>query len=618
MRSSNALLDRSIHSAQSFYRARGRSRAMVTGEVEESDGSLTVTLDIEPGPVVRITDVRLEGMEQLTESTLRKSMLTDKRVNGRHALLAGDLIDGDRDALYRVYYSSGFMDVRVLPADVEFPESEDAATVVFTIEEGPRRKLLDVQLDGNDLFETEELKSRLSVPEEGWVDTRVLDQIATEIAAAYHEQGFPEATALWSLEPLDDGARATFKISEGLRIEIGEIIVSGNQQVKERTIRRELTFATGEPLRRDRLLETQRRLRQKGMFQSVVIRSRPTEDREGVWDVVVRVRERDMLDLSVGVGFDDTERWRVSFSVGRHLIAGRAGSVWFNVRWGDEVSVGNLATGWRQVAGSRNDFLGSVGFSQRKRDGFTEEGPFLFAQVNRPLTERTTVLAQYEIQDVRFSSFNLTVTDPEDNAGLLSSISAGLVRTTIDDPALPRSGGLGAADLALFSEYVGSDYEFLRLVVGQSLVFGAKSGRFTSLSSARIGFSWPYGNTITVPLTERFFAGGIGSVRGYDRDELGPKDPVTGDPIGGASLFVFTQEFRIQVAKRSFLHLFVDGGNVFFRPVDFAFNDMEFTFGPGFSLATPAGPVAIFYGHKIDPDPDEDPGRWHFTFGRIF
>ena len=63
---------------------------------------------------------------------------------------------------------------------------------------------------------------------------------------------------------------------------------------------------------------------------------------------------------------------------------------------------------------------------------------------------------------------------------------------------------------------------------------------------------------------------------------------------------------------------FVDGGNVFFRPVDFSFGDIEFTFGPGVSLATPAGPVAVFYGRKIDPDPGEDSGRWHFTFGRIF
>ncbi len=158
----------------------------------------------------------------------------------------------------------------------------------------------------------------------------------------------------------------------------------------------------------------------------------------------------------------------------------------------------------------------------------------------------------------------------------------------------------------------------MRFFVKQGKVWSFAGDDLAYLVAANIGLMWPFGATEVVPLAERFFAGGISSVRGYQQDRLGPFNPTTLEPVGGESLFVLNNELRFHLTSNISARLFVDAGNVFLQAEDFDLGDLKYAAGPGLSYDTPVGPLRIYYGFKLNKEEEESRGRFHLTFGAIF
>jgi outer membrane translocation and assembly module TamA len=193
------------------------------------------------------------------------------------------------------------------------------------------------------------------------------------------------------------------------------------------------------------------------------------------------------------------------------------------------------------------------------------------------------------------------------------------VRDRRDNPGDASRGSFNTFDVALAARTLGSSAGFLRIIfqdstfhpVGRSLVF-ARSVRFG------VEKTMPGTTAVDVPLPERFFAGGGASLRGLGLNQAGPRDPITGFPIGGLALLVFNQELRFPmrlpfVGNRIGGAVFYDGGNVYsdFRHITFStsppannMNNLSYfshTIGFGFRYATPVGPVRLDLGYQLNP-----------------
>ncbi|TDI13953.1 MAG: hypothetical protein E2P04_02140, partial [Acidobacteria bacterium] len=612
------LTGQAVRSAKSFYRKRGHARVAASAELLQEGEGLKVVLQVDPGPVVRITEVRLEGVESLLDSEVRSHLEADHRVGIRHPKLTDYLLDVDRDVLRRLYYAAGFLDVRIPPPSEEYPGAPDEVTVIYKVEEGSRSRLEGVSFEGNHVLEDAQLEEWWNLPEDGYPDPVLLEHCAAEIQQRYHHLGYADANVLWTLEKGESGARAVYSIREGKQFRVGRIRVEGQQQVREAVIRREVEIEPGDLLRREELAEVRQRVRALGMFQSVVVRGEAVPDSDSVRDLVVRVRERDNLDLGIGVGVDDQEGVRFSFSLGQQPLRGLPISTSLQFRVGGDLLVGQLFTHWRRIRGSRQDFLSSLGVSQLQRDGFTEEIRFLSLQVSRQLSRRSTLMLRYRLEDVSLTDIDISRDEITEDDVFLASLGTALVRNALDDPFLPRHGGIGAVDVSVFASAVGSEESFARLFMGRNHFWPFLGGNIVFSTSARVGLSREFGSTEEIPISERFFAGGIENVRGFKQDFLGPLDDDSGDPVGGAALIVLNQEARFRLMDRFNLHLFLDAGNVYPEIGDVDLDGLRFTAGPGFSYITPAGPIRIYYGFKLDRKDDEDGGRLHFTFGRAF
>jgi outer membrane protein insertion porin family len=135
----------------------------------------------------------------------------------------------------------------------------------------------------------------------------------------------------------------------------------------------------------------------------------------------------------------------------------------------------------------------------------------------------------------------------------------------------------------------------------------------------RAGFADPFSDTTKVPIYERFFAGGSGSIRGYPERKVGPIDSGTDDPIGGESMFIGNIEYTYPLADFLKAATFFDSGEVWKTNSDFLGGDLKRSIGLGLRVKTPIGPVSIDYGWPLDEIPGEEKeGRFHFNVSRAF
>ncbi|HZI94938.1 MAG TPA: BamA/TamA family outer membrane protein, partial [Patescibacteria group bacterium] len=124
--------------------------------------------------------------------------------------------------------------------------------------------------------------------------------------------------------------------------------------------------------------------------------------------------------------------------------------------------------------------------------------------------------------------------------------------------------------------------------------------------------------TSDAPISERFFAGGDTTLRGFSYNRVGPEDPKSHKPIGGRALFLFNQELRFPIFKALKGVVFYDGGNVFGEHGAHHFTNWRHVLGLGFRFDTPVGPFRVEYGRKVDRGPGESSGEFFFSIGQAF
>jgi outer membrane translocation and assembly module TamA len=213
----------------------------------------------------------------------------------------------------------------------------------------------------------------------------------------------------------------------------------------------------------------------------------------------------------------------------------------------------------------------------------------------------------------------------------LSSVASSLIRDTRNDALEPTSGSLIGTDAEVAARSLGSDLGFLKTFVqgfnyrqlrgsrGPVLALGTRVGLGTAFSRSENG------QTIddAIPLSERFYAGGDSTVRGFALDRLGPLDR-NGFPLGGQGLIVLNAEMRIPVRGGLGAVAFIDVGNVALQVNEFNIADTRGAVGFGLRYRSPVGPIRIDLGMKLDrrqvPPDNELEGRTalHISLGQAF
>lgn len=645
----------------------------VNGEL----GKGTVTFEIVEAPKVRITDVKFDNATAFKQRKLRRVIKTRRwwwlswlTGSGK---LKDDQFEEDKEKLHEFYNEEGYIDFDL--KDVKFDYAKTNRMVLrLDIAEGTPYTVSAIDFKGNELFTQNEilanlrdnnnLKVRLALKPAETFTPKKLQKDVEAIENFYGSQGYIDARVIpQKIANIEKGALdLQYSVREGDKFYVEKIEIKGNTKTKDKVIRRELAISPGEPFDMVRVKISKQRLEQMQYFEKVDTSNDPTtvENRR---NLVIGVEEKNTGNISVGAGFSSVDklvgfvevtqgnfdlfnppyftgggqkaRLRIQYGTRRQDYLLGFTEPWFlgrRLRFDSEVYYREL-----------NYF--SDNFTQIQaggRMGLTRQLPFNFvAGVNYTLEN-----IEIDFSDAYRAQYPLSGPQPvllqEEGSRLFSRVGFTLAHDTRNNVTLPTRGHRIELNPELVGGPFGGDVDFYKLELRAAQYWNPArhfdeggiwrdifDGHVLELSG-RAGVVEAYGrgdqgNKTRVPLSDRYFLGGLYSLRGFDYRDVGPRDELTLEPIGGNTYWFASAEYSIPIIERLRLAAFYDAGMVFrdsfsFTPTTYldgsstgSYND---NIGFGIRLNLPIGPLRLDYGIPMTKDKfSGSSGRFQFGVG---
>ncbi|MCH7823402.1 MAG: outer membrane protein assembly factor, partial [Acidobacteria bacterium] len=266
----------------------------------------------------------------------------------------------------------------------------------------------------------------------------------------------------------------------------------------------------------------------------------------------------------------------------------------------------------RDVEGSAVAYFESV-----DREGFKAQSFGTSFRLVKRHSATLTSVGRYSFRNQQ--TFDVLIDEdllePEDRDAVVGSAVYTLLSDTRPNPINPRGGNYHTIDIEWATDVLGSESDFAK-VFGRSYWYWELPNNAVFVAAARAGLAVPYGGSI-VPLPERFFAGGSTTLRGFGRNQAGPRDE-DGNPLGGELLLIGNLEYRFPIRGDLGAVIFTDIGNVFADLEHVSLNGTRETLGFGVRYESPIGPLRLDWGYLLDARTGEDSSRLHFAIGQAF
>ena len=623
-----------------------------------------VTYHVDRGVRHRLVGVEFSGNKYFSTALLTSRLKIQPAAYASPGRYSTTLVQDDVASIRTLYDANGFHEVDVQDQVIDdYMGHQGELYVRIVVKEGRQTRVADVVVEGNQQLTKEELLGVIgSTQGQPYSDFNVSSD-RDNILALYYNQGFSEARFSADIEKLPPSGpneallvRLTYHITEGRQVLIASVLLGGYEHTRVGVISRQVGIHAGEPLSEGAVVETQRKLYNLGIFSRVSIAPQNPEGENTRKTVVVMVDEAKRYTLAYGFGFEaqrlGSGATGTGFSVAprgileitKGNLTGRADALSFKVRASTIQGRALLAYTAPNYFASPNFSLQITGFFEKARNiqTFSSRRYEASLQLAQRLSSTSSVLYRYAYRKVNtivnVSSISAEQLPLFNQNTDIAEFGAGWARDRRNSPADPTRGDFENIDVAVAMKPVGSSVNFFRLFV-QNSTYRPVGRRLVFARSARFGVQTPYGSTLSseIPLPERFFAGGGTSLRGFTLNQAGPRDPLTGFPIGGQALLVLNQDLRFPmhlplIGNRLGGAVFYDAGNVFpsvrkislrtsppvptIGPAVDAFNNpttvcltnctnelnyFSHTVGFEFRYGTPIGPVAVDLGYQLNP-----------------
>ncbi len=568
----------------------GRRDATVSFEVLPlANNRVNVIYRVNEGDKTKIASINFVGNFTFSERRLRE-VISTKQSNFLSFLQSNDVYDpnrlsADEEALRTFYFNKGFADFQVLSSTADLDEVNNEYNITITLEEGARYTFGNIDVDSTvpgldpsglpELFET--------IPGEEYSAEKVEETILA-ITERVSENGFafvevvPRGNRNFETNTID----VVYLVDEGARVFIEDIVILGNDRTRDYVIRREFDISEGDAYNKVLVNKTRDRIQGLGFFQSVDVSTQPGSGPDRV-RVIVNVVEQSTGDISLSGGYSSNGGATGQISLTERNFLGRGQFLRVALNSGEDETGYNFSfrepyfLGYRVSAGVSLSATESDETDDRQYAIDSQSGRLSFGI---PLTEDLNTSVFYTFRNTDTSA-NSALIDPGDDANLdtdmdgnndfledgkqgnennelssalfddlgeytASGFGFSLVYNTLDDTQNPREGiraswrqtFYGAGGDARFSETIISLVGYHLLSEEEDIVlFGRVRG------GHKEQFSGDGTNSITDTLrTVDNFQARSGTIRGFDSFGYGPRDPLTGDPLGGQTYWNATAE----------------------------------------------------------------------------
>ena len=579
---------------------KGHLRASVATRTVREGDLRTLVFTVDPGPPTGRALVLFPGASALGESDLLAAA-------GGAARLLADPEAAARDLL-AAYRSRHYLAAQVGSPAVE--QSPTATVITVPIREGSPAAVSAVRFPGATLPE-DELRRAAALEPGAPVNEIALLAATDRVRAHYFERGYAAVRLNPTLQPQGESLDVVFQVAEGARRTVGQVVIRGLRRTRESLVRRQLRLRAGRPVDPRILVAIERRLLDLGVFSRVTVEASD----EDPSTITVSVEEGDRLVAGYDLRRDDETGNRAELDGELRNLLGVGLLLGARYGAGRDVRDARLALSLPAVrrlgrvtvsAFRLEEDLpadeGSEGVEQnvRRRSG----GQF---QLTRRLRRSWDLLLGYRFKrTVLLPLFP----DPLD----IAAVDVSLLRDTRDSTLDARRGRFWSLSLEYSPEALGSDFTFVK---GFGQVFSMRpiGGSLTWGQGLRLGLAHGFGGQRLIS-TERLYAGGANTLRGFATDEVGPRD-VFGDPAGGQAVVVLNEELRYHHPSGLGGAVFYDGGNVFKDVSDLSL-DWRHAVGVGLRWSSPIGLLRLDLGWPLQPRSGEKRYRYFFSLGQAF
>ena len=583
-----------------------------------------VTFTVSEGPKGHIQKIVFKGNKKIKASELKKVMTTKRRnilsIITKTGTLDEDVLKNDLQLLTAYYFDHGYLEAKLSEPKIDLSNPKKIR-IEIGIVEGPQYHLGNIDFKGDFLTTKEALFKVLKMKRGDTYSNTAIRREVNAIMAKFADQGYAyvEVNPETSVDNKNLLVHLTFEIEKKKSVYYEKIQVVGNTKTRDKVIRRELRVAEGELYNATDMNYSRDRLKRTGYFKEVDFTTSRGSTEEKI-NLDIKVEESPTGAISFGVGYSTIESVVGSASISDRNLFGLGYSGMLKFSLGFETQSAKLSL-------TDPYFLGypyAAGFDlyHERVEIFTTYswkvtgGDIRFG---KELTDNIRIDAMYKLENVDVynvaSDASFFIAEQRGKR-TTSAISLTPSIDTRDDYFNPRRGGKHILLIQDAGGFLGGDNYSVK-VVGQSSWFFPLPLRTTLNIRGQAGFIAPYGGK-TLPLYEKFYVGGISTVRGFEYGIAGPVDKPTGTPLGAKKLVVFNVEWIFPLSREIGLQgaLFFDVGKGFDKFSDIT--PLRFGAGPGIRWFSPFGPIHIDLGFNLNRKRGEKGQVVDFSGGSVF
>ena len=617
------LIQDNANKLRAFYEEEGHWLSHIVPAIKTiSPEEVSITYMITEGPKIKIRKIHIEGNKAISASKIKGAAETKEWSIFSFISSSGyykkDRMDADIERIKDLYFNNGYIKVAVGEQRIQLTEDNKGMSITITVSEGDQYKISSVEFSGNKVFGADAIKQKITMLPDKVFSKETLRKDILSISDLYSESGYALITVTPDL--IADESRKTvrvvMKIDEGDKYKIGRIEISGNTKTRDKVIRREVRFSEGDTFNSALIKRSHEKINNLNFFENVELLPKPQPE-EKLVDFDIRVKERPTGSFSIGGGYSSVEKLIGMFEVTQGNLFGKGQLLKLRAELGSKTSYYDLT--FKDPWFMDKPILFAINIYKTSTSQFVEydkEATGLGISFGKNLGE-------YWSSNIAYNFENANITDVDEDASpiikdqegnnVTSSITPSITRDSRNNYLDPSRGSRNSIYVTYAG--LGGTNKFIKSGIDSAWYFPLGSTSF--MVRGRFGYATGIGNK-ELPLYERFYVGGIYSVRGLDFGEAGPKDPATGDPIGGTEELIFNTEYIFPLVSDIKLKgvVFFDAGNSYDSFNNFGY--LRYTTGTGVRWISPVGPIRLEWGYNLDKKTGEKPSRFEFAFGSFF
>jgi outer membrane protein insertion porin family len=606
-----------LYKEKNFYNAKVKFNVY-----PQKENQADIEYEIDEGEKFLVQKIEFVGNSAYSDDDLKGEMDTSEENMFSWISSAGSLneenLGRDMAKLTAFYHNNGYVRAKVGEPEVKFEEG--GITITVRIVEGAQFKVGEVTMIGDLIIPAEQLMEKIKIIEKEYYNRDTLRLDVIKLSDIYSDEGYANVDIAPRIK--QNAAKSAvdidFEISKGQQVYFEDITISGNSRTRDKVIRRELQIYEQE-LYGGRLLKRSiRNLFRLDYFEDVKV-----DTVKGSADDKMKLRinvvEKNTGAFAFGGGYGNVENFFGTASISDRNLFGRGQTLGFQAQLGSKTTKYTLSftEPWLfdiPLSASADIYNWKYQYSTYDKDSIGSN-----VSLGYPLIDysRLYLTYTYDIADINNVSDNAANSIKNDaGESIKSSISTRLKYDSRDDAFHPTEGSFhsGSYEFAGLGGTVG-----FNKIVGETGWYYPLIWKFIGVLHGKVGYVKELEGK-TLPDYEKFYMGGTDGLRGFERDDIAPRDE-NGAVIGAKKFVIGNVEVRFPLFEQAGLYgvVFFDTGDAYGEGEDIDLGNLRESAGLGFRWRSPMGPILLEYGWILDPQPtDEASGNWEFSMASSF